>query len=309
MLLSTGSRARRAGHRTGAGHESRPRAALASAEAAQLAELLGRDLAALVADADKLDLVLAAAHFDPAEALRAGWPLHGQLGELHARAPRSVQGPRIIAFGADAHGNMPEPLRSDPDLHGGQLRVLPFLLTGDGAIASAVGARLEDVLLDLGMAKADTALCAQQAFAARIEHARYLTAHDLAAMMALQYRNAGLQALWPVLETAVLAPEREAWLDAPPEPLLHYFDGEVRIAVDPQGWQAVRQDNRFGETRARIRAFRSAAAAICRGAAGARSRGDVRALQRTRGCATGPALTDRASRSRKAGFPRLLPAS
>ena len=88
------------------------------------------------------------------------------------------------------------------------------------------------------MARADTALLAQERFEARIEHARYLTAYDLAAMMALQYRHAGLDHLWPVLETALLAPEETAWLDAPPEPLLRYADGVVRIAnLDATGWR------------------------------------------------------------------------
>jgi hypothetical protein len=39
------------------------------------------------------------------------------------------------------------------------------------------------VLLETGMAEARTALAAQQAFGVAIEHARYLTLHDLAAMM------------------------------------------------------------------------------------------------------------------------------
>src|SRR5690606_9766556 len=49
---------------------------------------------------------------------------------------------------------------------------------------------------------------------------------------------AGLAPLWPVLETALLSPEREAWLDAPPEPLLHYADREARIALlTPNAWR------------------------------------------------------------------------
>ena len=55
--------------------------------------------------------------------------------------------------------------------------------------------------------------------------------HDLAAMMAMQYEHAGLAPLWPVLEAALLAPEHEEWLDAPPEPLVHYAGGEARIAL------------------------------------------------------------------------------
>ena len=218
------------------------RAALGQADAGALAGLAGRDLATFAADAAGLDLVFAGAHYDPAEVLRPGWPLHRRLEELHARAPRA-DGPqaetgRIIAFGADDRGGVPQPLRAEPELHGGALRVLPFLLMGNAERVAAVAAAFEDALLERGMAKADTALMAQEAFDAKIEHARYLTVYDLAAMMALQYRHVGLDALWPLLETALLAPAQDAWLDAPPEPLLRYVDGAVRMAqFDRSGWQ------------------------------------------------------------------------
>ena len=213
------------------------RAALRQAEAGALAGLVGRDLAALAGDAAALDLVLAGAHYDPAEMLRPGWPLHRRLEELHARAPQA-DAARIIAFGADGDGVVPQPLRAELELHGGPLRVVPFLLVGSATHAVAVATEFEHALLERGMAKADTALLAQDAFDARIEHARYLTAYDLAAMMALQYRHVGLGALWPLLETALLAPQQDAWLDAPPEPLLRYADGAVRVAeFDRTGWQ------------------------------------------------------------------------
>lgn len=214
------------------------RDALAQDEAGALAALLARDLSALVEDAGALDLVFAAAHFDPAEALRPGWPLHTRLGELHHRAPRGGGQARIMAFGADRDGAVPLPLQCEEELRGGQLRVLPFLLTGEPAAVAAIAGRLEAVLLDRGMAGAETALYAQQAFGTRIEHARYLTVHDLAAMTALQYRNQGLDALWGVIETALLAPGREAELDSPPEPLLRYARGEARIALfPPDAWR------------------------------------------------------------------------
>ena len=207
------------------------RAALTQAAAGELARLLGRDLGALVPGVRDLDLSFAAAHFDPAELLRPGWPIHRRLDELRQRAPQAGQGARIIAFGADAGGAVPLPFQADPQLAGGRLRVLPYLFVGDAQTTEAVSAQMEANLLDLGMAQADTALCAQDAFGVRIEHARYLTLHDLLAMTALQYRNQGLDPLWDVLETALLAPGTEAWLDAPPEPLLRLVDDEVRIAM------------------------------------------------------------------------------
>ena len=213
-------------------------AALDPATAGELAQKLARDLAEHAPRARELDLIAAAAHFDPAEALRPGWPLHRRLRELGQRAPGGAQGPRIIAFGADADGAVPQPLQADPDLRGGSLRVLPFVLRGDADAARAVDEQFEATLLERGMAAADTALLAQQAFGASAEHIRYLTAHDLAAMTAMQYQHQGLDRLWPLIETALLQPDAEQWLDDPPEPLLRYAGGEVRIALfDPDAWR------------------------------------------------------------------------
>ncbi len=210
-------------------------AALGADAAGALTALLGRDLAALVPGVRDCDLALMGAHFDPAEALRPAWPLHRRVEELLQRAPAGAQGARMVGFGADARGDVPQPLQADPVLEGGGLRVMPFLLRG--AAADAVGAQLEDVLLDRGMAAADTALALQDGLGAQIEHARYLSLHDLVAMIAMQYGNVGLQPLWTLLETALLEPDAEAWLDAGQEPLARYGEGEVRIALfDPHAW-------------------------------------------------------------------------
>ncbi|CTP86434.1 hypothetical protein A6R71_02825 [Xanthomonas translucens pv. arrhenatheri] len=214
-------------------------AALPHALAAELAEKVGRDLAQLVPAVRELELSLAGAHFDPAEVLRPGWPMHRRLDELRARAPGRDAGPRLLAFGADADGSVPLPFQADTALLGGALRVVPFLLSGPAETLQPVAEALEDLLLAQGMAQPDTALLAQQAFGAQIEHARYLTVNDLAAMMSMQYDNQGLAPLWPLIETALLAPDQEEWLASPPEPLLRYRGGEVRMALfDPAGWCA-----------------------------------------------------------------------
>ena len=78
------------------------RQALPQPDAGRLASLLGRDLGALEPKVRGLELAFAAAHFDPAEALRPGWPLHRRLDELRQRAPGRHNGPRMIALRADA---------------------------------------------------------------------------------------------------------------------------------------------------------------------------------------------------------------
>ena len=211
--------------------------ALVADAAGELVAMLGRDLAALVPGVRDCDVALLAAHFDPAEALRPGWPLHRRVSELLQRAPGQAQRARMVGFGAATAGDVPMPMQCDPDLRGGGLRILPFVLHGDAA--RAAGDALEDLLLDRGMAAADTALALQDGLGAQIEHARVLSLHDLAAMIAMQYRNSGLDSLWPLLETALLEPDGEVWLDAPPEPLVRYGDGEVRIALlDPAAWRS-----------------------------------------------------------------------
>jgi hypothetical protein len=231
-------------------------AALPQLQAGRLAELVARDLSRLLPGADALDLSLAAAHFDPAEVLRPGWPLHRRLDELRQRAPGQSQGPRVIAFGADNEGKVPPPFAADPGLHGGQMRVLPFLFSGAPETEQALQENFEEVLLDRGMAGADTALLAQEAFGAQIEHARYLTAHDLTAIMAMQYQNQGLQRLWPIIETALLDPDGEDWLDEPPEPLLRYAGGEAQIALlDPAAWRERHADHVSGDAARLERAY------------------------------------------------------
>lgn len=216
---------------------------LTQAEVGELASLVARDLADLVPEAARLELVTVGAHYDPVELLRPGWPLHRELDELAARAPRAGHDARhepgtgrIVAFGAD-DSRLPGALSPSPDYHGGPLRLMPFVLTGAADIIARVGDAFELELIERGMAAADTALAAQEAFGLQVEHARYLTVHDLAAMTSIQYDHAGLAPLWPLLETALLRPGQPAWLDQPPEPLLHYTDGEARIALfSPAAW-------------------------------------------------------------------------
>jgi hypothetical protein len=208
---------------------------LAQAQVGVLAERIARDLAGFAPLAAQLELVLVGAHYDAVELLRPGWPLHRELDRLVAQAPGAGL-PRVIAF-ADREGRLPEHLLPHAEFGGGALRVLPWVLRGPRTQAARVAEHFESVLLDTGMAEAGTALAAQAAFGVAIEHARHLTLHDLAAMMAMQYEHAGLGAAWPLLETALMAPAEECWLDAPPEPLVRYGDGEARIALfDDESW-------------------------------------------------------------------------
>src|SRR5690606_19292468 len=168
------------------------RDAVAQAEGGPLAALLATDLATFAPDAAGLDLTMVAAHFDPVELLRPGWPLHQELWQLAAKAPRAPGGgARVLAFGSH-EGRLPGALSPAPEYSGGPLRLLPFVLDGDAAAVARVSARCEADLMEEGMAGAGTALAAQEAFGMQVEHARYLTLHDLCALTAMQYEHSGL---------------------------------------------------------------------------------------------------------------------
>lgn len=210
--------------------------AMDQAHAAELAVLVAADLSRFVPAHAPLQLALLGAHVDPVELLRPGWPLHSTLAELAVRAPGERDGATVVAFGCHAR-KLPGPLTPDADLVGGPLRVLPWVLSGPRALMAPVAEQLEADLLETGMAGAATALMAQQRFGAKVEHARYLTLHDLVAMMALQYEHAGLAELWPLIEASLFEPDAERVIDAPPEPLLRMADARVRMAMlDIDAW-------------------------------------------------------------------------
>lgn len=211
-----------------------PIAILERDAAAELVGLVASDLSRVLTGVEQVDLALAAVSFDPCEVLRPGWPVHAALTGLAQAAPEFGL-PRVMGFGGN--DGLPDQLKPDPELFGGPLRVLPFVLYGPADKIKALGDEMEEVLLDTGLAQAATALFATEAFGAPLEHSRYLSLHDLMAMMAMQYDHAGLGALWPLIEVALLRPEDEEWLDEPPEPLLHWADGQVRMAMmDLAAW-------------------------------------------------------------------------
>jgi len=209
---------------------------LARDEAGALAQCIARDLAGLDARISDLSISTVGAHYDPVEILRPGWPLLAELDQLSARAPGQERA-QVITFAAH-DGRLPGQLMPFDEYLGGPLRVMPFVLHGDSDTVKAVSAHLERDLVEHGMAGAETALAAQTAFALKIEHARYLTLYDLCAMTALQYEHAGLAPLWPLIETALFSPGREFCLDAPPEPLVFWRNGQAQMAqFTDDAWQ------------------------------------------------------------------------
>jgi len=217
--------------------QAQGRCVLERPEAERLADFLARDLARLLPGVESLDGAFAAALFDPAEMLRPGWPVHASLAAL-ARSVPGREGGRVIALGGH-QGQMPAAeLQPDPRLQGGLLRLLPFALLGEAAIVAEVGQAMEERLLETGMAQAHTALEAQSGFGLALEHARFMSLHDLCALTAAQYQHAEMEDLWRLIEAALLAPDSEEWLHRPSGLCALFIAGQVRVAdPSPSAWR------------------------------------------------------------------------
>lgn len=201
---------------------------LSVAEAGQLGALLAEDLRPWIAPDTDIDISVAGACFDPVEILRQQWPVHTELARLTHLAPKSAEA-RLLSFGAEPV--MPEGLHPLVDFQSGPLRLMPFVLSGPAKSIARVQNGMEAEMMERGMAGAQTALLAQSLFSVQIEHARYMTLHDLVALMAMQYQHNGLEPVWPIIETALFAPSEEAWLDAAPEPLIYFKKNITHIAM------------------------------------------------------------------------------
>jgi hypothetical protein len=229
------------------------RSVLERGNAERLAGFIARDLARLLPGVEALDGVFAAALFDPAELLRPGWPVHAALVAL-GEAAQGARGGRVIAFGA-SEGRMPQPaLQPDPRLEGGLLRLLPFALVGESDAVRDVGRRMEESLLETGMAQAHTALEAQSGFGVALEHARFMSLHDLCALTASQYEHAGLEAHWRLIEAALLAPDSREWLEMPNGLTALHLGGQVRLAeAESSAWRGLHAEGSHDEYRLALR--------------------------------------------------------
>ena len=177
------------------------------AVAEAVGHLLAADLQRLLPGAAAAHLAVAAALFDPAQVLRPGFPLFADLGDFAARALAPAAAPQIVAFGSHA-GSMPsDALQPSTALGDGPLLLLPFSLFGPAATLAPLGARMEQEFLARGEAGTALADALMRRFELRLQHARYLTRHDLCALTCVQLEHAGFAAAWEILEAALLAPQ------------------------------------------------------------------------------------------------------
>jgi hypothetical protein len=197
-----------------------------------LGEKIGNDLSRLLPGVETMGLAVSAALYDAAQVMRPGWPMHAELALMHQQAQRGSWMPAVTSFGASA-GRMAAPvLEPDARLIGSPLLLVPFVLVGHAHDAETVGAAMERDFEEKGLADSATTLFLNEAFSIRTEHARYLTRHDLCALMAMQYEHAGFSALWSIVECALLSPDRDETVDLEGGVQADYRDGRLALRGD-----------------------------------------------------------------------------
>ena len=202
-----------------------------------LGAAIADDLQRLLPGCERFGLALAAALYDSAQILRPDWPIFTCLGDWYARAQGGAWQPAICSLGAAA-GAMPDPtLEPDRQLIGSPLLLLPWMLIGPEAQADPVATRIEQVLAETGLAAARTALLLSEAFSIQLDHARYLSLHDLCAISSVQYQNLGQEALWSLIECALLSGDSEQSVTSASGRLYRWRAGAVEAggtSADPE---------------------------------------------------------------------------
>jgi len=208
-------------------------------QADALARLIADDLARLLPPtaqqpgAEQADLLVLGALYDPAQLLRPGWPVLADLADLaqHSRALQGGSGGRIVAFGSH-DGVMPgERLQPEVQASPGALLLLPWTFCADETLASDLGTRMESIFMAKGEAGPQTADFLMRTLGLRLEHARYLTRHDLCALTCSQLEHAGFSALWQMLEFALLYPQRDGEALTSRGRKLEFRGGQVHCAL------------------------------------------------------------------------------
>jgi len=190
--------------------EGAPAALTLSVEsAAALVDVLAADLLRLLPGVDRCGLAISAALYDQAQILRPGFPVTSTLASLYGQEPKARQAASLMAFGQSA-GRMAHPdLEPDARLIGSPMLLLPFTLLVPPEDQTRLADHAEATWDETGLASARLSLFLNEAFSIRTEHVRFMTVTDLCVIASVQYAQAGLEALWLLIECALLSPERD----------------------------------------------------------------------------------------------------
>lgn len=188
---------------------TRPAPYFERSAAAAIGAALGRELERHLHGPAGLGLSWMAAHYDAAEVLRPGFPIHRALVELYRAGVRDPWAePQLLTLAARSAQAPVPALAPDPELDGAALRVVPFAVLGASERIDQARSILEHVLFEQGLVDARLALMLRDALALELPHVRLMTLHDLAALCAVQLEHEGLETAWAQIETALFSPER-----------------------------------------------------------------------------------------------------
>lgn len=193
---------------------------------------LAADLARLLSEAARTRLVVAGALFEPAEVLRPGFAAWQAIRELSSQGRLRDFSAEVVAFGAHA-GRMPHAALQPPEAPPqGRLLVMPLVMSDPADAASSLESRLEAELFERGSIDPPARAALAEATGIEIIHAQCLTRADLLALHQVQLDSAGLGGFWPLIEHALLSPDRNVELTLPGELTTRWRADDARAEID-----------------------------------------------------------------------------
>lgn len=179
----------------------------------QLADLVAADLNSLLGDISGFGCLVAGALYEQPQLLTPDYAVFNTLRTMYRKAQtggdasRPFQ-PGLMALGASG-GEFPDArLNPEPNDSSGPMLLIPILIVGEDEQALAeLSSRAEEVLINQGQVRPETAIALIELFGINPLHARYMTLHDLCAMLSMQLTHIGLSELWTLLDAQLLTGE------------------------------------------------------------------------------------------------------
>lgn len=177
----------------------RPRL-LESTDAEQMLAHIAADLQALLPEISGCSLIAPGALYDQTQILRPSYPIFISLEEVPSRG-RFRTG---LASVPAKEGQMPsEELQPFTDIPLGLLQLLPLVVHGPSSLIQELGQAMEFRFLEEGQLSAHSAAWLESAFGVSINHARFMTATDLNAMLRMQLEHFGFLPMWELIDAAL----------------------------------------------------------------------------------------------------------
>ena len=194
----------------------------------QLLAHVTTDLEALMPEFSHHRLATAGALFDQTQVLRPHYPVFSALEAMMDQSTPDGRPMRIAA--AAENGRMPDSnLQPSKAIPLGLLQILPMVVSGEPGALARLGDAMEHQFLESGQVSAHTARWLESAFAIKINHARFMTLMDLAAMFRLQLEHFGFLELWRLVDAALNNLQQPFEVDMGQGQQYRWQDGAVHV--------------------------------------------------------------------------------